>query len=403
MLMKIAICLPSLPVSGIGTSVGIIHDGLKVAGCRVDVLITGNDAGRDQTYADASGWHVIKVAEGERFLPKRLKATLTALHDGAYDVVLNNTSMETQLILPCLSERMRRVSVMRGLNPRALRMVALNSTHADAIIGISREMVRVLKADRRVRAPVRLIPNCTRVVGGEFPRLSGRLEVCYVGRLAVQDKNALLLPEIAHALKGQGAEFRLRIAGEGPAGDKLRGRLGKLQLREVELCGMLSREACRDLLSHSHFALLPSISEGLSNVLLECMALGCLPVCSDIENFKWVLGEAAPQLQCRLHDPQDYAARLLYFNGHENEYRRLQAYLRSRQQELFTPEQTVRGYLDLLAELASTRERALPHACALNRLRLPLKCWIWSSPVWRGLQTAKRLFFRSPRHGIPIS
>jgi len=387
--MKIALCMPHLPLSGVGTSVGILHDGLKEAGYEVDVVITGNSPGDDLAYANTSGWNTILTGVGKRFLPDRLKGVVEQLNRDGYDALLNNTSMEAQLALPCLRRGLLRVGVMRVLNDNALWQVGVHSAYLHALVGISEEMVRVMAADPRIQSPVRLIPNCTRVVAGEPPRIGGRMELCYVGRLSAKDKNVIILPEIAAELSRRGGRFRLRIVGDGPEAGSLRASVRRLGLKEVELCGAMEREAAAGVLRSSHFTLLPSVSEGLSNVMLEGMSTGCIPICSDIPNFRWVLGEAAEQLQCALNDPTDYARRILLLWERGDSYKGLQAYLHRRQREVFTPERTIGKYIDLFRELASGGARSLPPACEFRELRMPWKYRVHCSPLWRVLQSAK--------------
>lgn len=387
--MKVALCMPHLPLSGVGTSVGILHDGLKEAGYEVDVVITGNSPGDDLAYATTSGWNTILIGAGKRFLPDRLKGVVEHLNRGGYDILLNNTSMETQLVLPCLRRGLLRVGVVRGLNDDALWQAGVNSAYLHALVGISEEMARVMTADPRIQSPVKLIPNCTRVVAGEPPRIGGRMELCYVGRLSAKDKNVMILPEIAAELSRRGGHFRLRIVGDGPDAGSLRASVRRLGLQEVEFCGTMEREAAAGVLRSSHFTLLPSVSEGLSNVMLEGMATGCVPICSDIPNFRWVLGEAAEQLRCALNDPREYVRRILLLWEDGDLYKGLQAYLHRRQREAFTPERTIGKYVDLFSELASGGARSLPPVREFRALGMPWKYRVHCSLLWRVLQSAK--------------
>lgn len=393
--MKIAFTLPDLPVSGVGTSVGIIENGLTDAGYKVDIVITGHEVGNDLRFAEQSGWNLVLPGRGIRFLPQRLKRVAKLLNSNEYSIVINNTSAETQLILPYLRREILRVGVMRGLNPNALRYLSINSEYLHAVVGISTEMKRVMAEDARIKAPVWLISNCTRVKGGEFPRLGDRLQLCYVGRLSNPDKNVKIFPRIAKLLKNSGVKFSIEIAGDGPAQQWLEKEFKRLSVGDVKLHGVLSREQTQQIMSHSNFVLLPSISEGLSNVMLEGMALGCVPICSDIENFKWVLGEAADRLQCDLHNPEDYAQRIAYMSSHPDIYRATQLYLQKRQQNLFTPEHTVQGYLDLINELRSGGQRELPPSCDFEKLQIPKEYRLYCSPAWRLVQKAKDMIVRT--------
>jgi glycosyltransferase involved in cell wall biosynthesis len=387
--MKIALTLPHLPLSGVGTSIAIIEAGLSGAGYKVDVVITGNHVGGDLGFAEKSGWNLFFPGRGIRFLPERLKRIAEFLNSNEYSVVLNNTSAETQLVLPCLRSEILRVGVMRVLNPSALKHLAMNSAYLHTAVGISAEMTRVMEADSNIKAPVRLIPNCTCVKGGDLPLLSDRIKICYVGRISNPDKNVMILPRVAKSLKSSGVNFSLEIVGDGPARKNLERDFKRLVPGCANFKGLLPREEAQQVMSKSNFVLLPSFSEGLSNVMLEGMALGCVPVCSDIENFKWVLGDVADRLQCPLHVPEDYAQKIIHMFKNPDVYSATQLYLRERQLNLFTPETTVQGYQELINELKSEKKPDLPLPCDFAEMRIPKEYRRYCSPWWQLLQKAK--------------
>jgi len=393
--MKIALTLPHLPLSGVGTSVAIIEKGLTNAGYKVDIVITGHEVGNDLRFAEQSGWNLVLPGRGIRYLPHRLKRIAEVINSNEYSSVINNTSIETQLILPCLRPEILRVAVMRVLNPNALSHLAINSEYLHAAVGISAEMTRVMSTAADIKAPVRLISNCTRVKGGEFPRLGDRLQLCYVGRLTNPDKNVKILPRIAKLLKNSGVKFSFEMVGDGPTRQWLEKEFKSLSSGDVKFHGTLSREQTQQIMSHANFVLLPSVSEGLSNVMLEGMALGCVPVCSNIENFKWVLGEAADRLQCGLYNPEEYTQRITYMTSHPDIYCATQLYLQKRQQNFFTPERTVQGYLDLINELRSGGARELPLPCDFEKLQIPKKYRLYCSPAWRLIQKTKDMVIRT--------
>ncbi len=392
--MKIALTLPRLPLSGVGTSVAIIENGLTQAGHRVDVLITGPKPGDDFKFATQSGWNLLHPVSGMNFLPQRLKRLAQVIALNKYSVVINNTSPETQMILPCLKPEIKRIGVMRVLNPNALRHLAMNSEYMHTAVAISAEMERIMSADNRIKAPIRLISNCTRVKGEGTPRLGDRLRLCYVGRLTNPDKNVKIIPAIAKYLQDKGLPFSLDIAGDGPLGQWLENEFKRVSVHDVKLHGLISREETLGIMSHSNFVLLPSFSEGLSNVMLEGMALGCVPVCSDIHNFKWVLGKVADQLQCSINDPLAYGQQILHLATHPDTYQEIQHYLKERQQRLFTPEHTVKGYLDLIAELMSGKGRKLPDPCDFRKLKIPREYRLYCSSGWRFIQKAKNMLVK---------
>lgn len=81
-------------------------------------------------------------------------------------------------------------------------------------------------------------------------------------------------------LKDQGVLFNYRIIGEGPEEEHLRFLIHQFGLEEyVTLMGGVGPRQVKAVLEETDVFLLPSLSEGLSNAVLEAMAMG-LPVIS---------------------------------------------------------------------------------------------------------------------------
>ncbi len=101
----------------------------------------------------------------------------------------------------------------------------------------------------------------------------GDLRILSVGRLE-EEKNPLLLADIAAELLRHSSRWRLQICGEGPLEDQLRKRIGELGISEhVELLGYLEHDSgLADLYRSSHALLHVSWTEGLPQVLLEACA-----------------------------------------------------------------------------------------------------------------------------------
>ncbi len=82
------------------------------------------------------------------------------------------------------------------------------------------------------------------------------------------------------ALRKRGIAVEYRIAGEGPEREKLMFMIHELGCEDsVSLVGSLGQPEIKELLGWSDALLLPSLSEGISNAVLEAMAAG-LPVVS---------------------------------------------------------------------------------------------------------------------------
>jgi glycosyltransferase involved in cell wall biosynthesis len=125
------------------------------------------------------------------------------------------------------------------------------------------EMVVSLVTDDDIRSPQDRLPDYD---GDELRALS-------VGRLE-QEKNPLLLADIAAALAAQDPRWRLIVCGEGPLDGELRQRLSAFGVEDrVQLLGYVPHDrGLREIYRSSHVLLHVSWTEGLPQVLFEAFA-----------------------------------------------------------------------------------------------------------------------------------
>jgi glycosyltransferase involved in cell wall biosynthesis len=102
--------------------------------------------------------------------------------------------------------------------------------------------------------------------------------VLFVGRL-VAAKNLHVLLAAWRRLNAAGS-YRLLIAGDGPMSGELRRQADRQALRDVHFVGQI--EDVPSLHRQANVFVLPSLSEGCSNALLEAMASGLCPVVSRV-------------------------------------------------------------------------------------------------------------------------
>jgi L-malate glycosyltransferase len=107
----------------------------------------------------------------------------------------------------------------------------------------------------------------------------------------------LLLDALAK-LRAEGVAFRCDIAGNGPERPALERRAAGLGIADaVRFHGALDPEAVYDLLARTDVAVSVAESDGVSLALLEALALGAIPVLSDIPaNRAWTERGAAAVL-----------------------------------------------------------------------------------------------------------
>lgn len=108
----------------------------------------------------------------------------------------------------------------------------------------------------------------------------GPVTALFVGRL-VEQKNVPVLLRAMKRLHDAGVPLRLRIAGDGPLRPDCAAQISALGLSEVvELLG--ERADTPMLMAAADFVVLPSLREGLSNVILEAMVVGRAVIASSV-------------------------------------------------------------------------------------------------------------------------
>jgi colanic acid/amylovoran biosynthesis glycosyltransferase len=133
-------------------------------------------------------------------------------------------------------------------------------------------------------SPEKILVNRPAVPVDEFAPIAGRRQahdgprrVLSVGRLHWKKGFDDALRAIAELVRA-GRPVEYRIAGEGAEREKLAFLIHQLGLGDhVTLLGVQRQEDIRDQMAWADVLLLPSLSEGISNAVLEAMAAG-LPV-----------------------------------------------------------------------------------------------------------------------------
>lgn len=145
----------------------------------------------------------------------------------------------------------------------------------------------------------RYIPNGVPVVARPHAAPDDTLRLLYVGRLAQDQKRILELPPLLAALEASGRNFVATIAGDGPQRAELESALRSHGLgSKVRLTGYLGPTHVQQAMLEHDVLVNISTFEGFSVSVLEALACGCVPVCTDVPGLdRSVLREG---VNCRL-------------------------------------------------------------------------------------------------------
>lgn len=241
---------------------------------------------------------VLHVPKQRRVDPRFVLRYLQALRAGRYDVV-HAFSLTAELWTALASVFMRRpprlVASVRGmylLQPRWfwwLKRFVLG--RSSAVIANARAcaeaaaMASRLPLDRfevipnGIAAPERLDHDARSALRARLGVPAGRAFGLFVGRMVHQKNPACLV----RALAGMARDERpwIALAGDGPLRAETEAAAARESLSE-SLCFLGERSDTGALMQAADFLVLPSLHEGMPNVLLEAMAAGCPIVASDV-------------------------------------------------------------------------------------------------------------------------
>ncbi len=181
-----------------------------------------------------------------------------------------------------------------------------------------------------------------------------QLQILFPSRI-VQQKDPLLMVEVARALKGRGVEFQIHVVGEGDLEEAVREKVGEYQLEGwVELHPPTATPqrwfaACDVVLLTSEF-------EGVPATVFEAMAMGRPVVASALPGNTELLGDDYPGLVEPIGAVDEYVEALARLAADPEGRAAEGAALRQRAREDFTLRRMAAGHEELYEEVAAARD-----------------------------------------------
>ena len=183
---------------------------------------------------------------------------------------------------------------------------------------------------------------------------AGSFVVGTVGRLVpIKDHSTLL--KAAELLARQGVDVRVLLVGAGPELGRLEDYAAKSGALAGRVCFYGSSDAVPELLNAMDVFVLSSLSEGMSNTLLEAMASGLPVVATRVGGNPELIEEDRSGFLFRPGDIAALASRLECLTNHPELRRQLGAAARQRAVEHFGLERMIEDYRSLYRELAIRR------------------------------------------------
>lgn len=190
----------------------------------------------------------------------------------------------------------------------------------DRLLAVSPMLARSIRKNFNVETEY--LPN---ILGEEFltagvaTKKSGRFEFISVGRL-VDWKNFDILIQAVALLKKRGADFRLRIIGNGAERQRLSNLISRLGVDDrVEMLGALPRQDIIENLGNSDAFVLASQHETFGVVFIEAMAMG-LPVIAGNAGGPVDLVDKSTGLLVKLRDSEALADAMQFMMENRGNY-----------------------------------------------------------------------------------
>jgi glycosyltransferase involved in cell wall biosynthesis len=240
----------------------------------------------------------------------------------------------------------------RALLSRMDRVICVSEAQAVKVrtTGVPAAKVRVIRNSARADAFREPHPDVRRLMESFFPR-PGLYLILSAGRLS-PDKGFSNLIEAIASLQERAADVRLLVCGDGVDRDEL-----ELQVRRAGLSDTIVFAGFRDDLDswmpNADLFVLPSLTEGLPNVLLEAHAGGVPVVATAVGGTPELVVDGETGFLVRPGDANDLATRMIQLLEDDELRRRLGRAARGRVREHFTFEVQAQQYLDFFDQLSS--------------------------------------------------
>ncbi len=172
-----------------------------------------------------------------------------------------------------------------------------------------------------------------------------------VGRLETRKGTRTLIEATARLRETPRAPFVV-VAGDGPLRDELAALAARLGIAErVRFLG--NREDVRAVLAALDAFVLPSLTEGMSNALLEAMAMALPVIATDVGGNPEVIGDAMTGMLIPADQPEAMANAIAQLLGDPERQRRLGAAARRRVEERYGARAMVRQLESIYAAVAA--------------------------------------------------
>ena len=275
-----------------GTSTFYLNwaSGLRQRGWKVFSVAVGKRAAQESDPRFADEYSVI-IAPDEMELPMQVRAFRRWVEEKEVDIVIPTYENNIIAAIPHLPERIRYITICHSVIRSAYVVSSRYPERLNFAVAINKVQEEKLHHVWKIPPEkIRLIPNAIDLMkfnGNRQKRTSNEaIKLIYIGNINHDIKGVLWLPPILKELSRLQISFFMHVAGAGPDTERLHQAIAKNGMADrVNLHGAQSQQAVIDLLSHGDILLTPSRFEGFGLVLVEAMAMGCVPIATRLKGI----------------------------------------------------------------------------------------------------------------------
>ncbi len=202
-----------------------------------------------------------------------------------------------------------------------------------------------------------VIPNAAGDAFFDAHRERDRTEMrrfVFFGRLADSQKGLFTLCEALRQLKPHQPDFRLDVIGTGPDMDMMKARLGSWDLGEnVRFMGWHRPSEVARLLGDYDLCILPSIFEGCSLAVTECMAAGLPVLTTPVGGTPWLITDKKEGLLVPPRDTEALCQAIRWAGDHLDQMNLMARWARKKALRRYHWDRVVRDYRKLFARVGT--------------------------------------------------
>jgi glycosyltransferase involved in cell wall biosynthesis len=292
-------------------------------------------------------------------------------HRQEYDIIHVHQAMHPAAVCVLIGKLLGKPTVVRITGSGATGNISMLSNwrwlgipvrkiirHANCFVSLSEDITSELLADGFPSSKIIHIPNAVDATFFSPPKLneisSRKKIVLGVGRLS-EEKGFDILVKAWEKIFFQEPNTCLQIVGDGLERQTLEALAERLGIgNAISFEG--NRDNVSDYLAGADIFVLPSRSEGMSNALLEAMAMGKACIASNIPANSAILAHEVNGLLFKKNDPQDLAAQIFRLLQERHLGTKLGKNARDKIIAQFSIDKIADLYIRLYSQLASSGE-----------------------------------------------